>query len=54
MHEENWISQEEFESALNEPVPFKKGEFRTSEVALLSLVKKQLRKEEVLEALGSR
>ena len=52
MYEENWISREEFETAINEPVPFKKGEFRTSEVALLNLVKKQLKKNEVLEALG--
>ena len=52
MYNENWISKEEFEWALKEPIPFKKGEFRTSEVALLSLVKKQLRKEEVLESLG--
>lgn len=52
MYEENWISKEEYEEAVNEPVPFNKGEFRTSEVALLSLVKKQLRQNEVLEALG--
>lgn len=52
MFDEGWISPSEYEEAKLEPVPFNKGEFRTSEVALINLVKKQLRKNEVLDALN--
>ena len=52
MFEQNWISAEEYEEALNTEIPFNKGEFRTAEVALVELVRTQLEKPEVLEALG--
>lgn len=52
MYEQNWISQEEYDDAINSEIPFNKGEFRTAEVALVDLVRTQLKKPEVLEALG--
>ncbi|NRA44100.1 MAG: transglycosylase domain-containing protein [Oligoflexales bacterium] len=52
MFEQNWISAEEYDEAINAEIPFNKGEFRTAEVALVELVRTQLEKPEVLEALG--
>ena len=52
MFEQGWISQEDYKEGVVTRVPFNRGEFRTSEVALVELVKSQLRKEEALKALG--
>lgn len=52
MYEQGWINKEELEVAWDEPVPFRKGKFRTREVALVSLIKGQLNKKEILEALN--
>ena len=52
MYEQGWISQVELKEAWDKPVPFNRGKFRTREVALVSLIKGQLDKPEVLEALG--
>ena len=52
MYEHNWISQDEYRSALEQDVPFEKGSFITSDVTLLRLIKQQLSHPEVLEALG--
>jgi penicillin-binding protein 1A len=51
MMEQGWISKEEFEQAFVERIPFKKGNFRTNEVALVSLIRGQLDKKEILSAL---
>lgn len=52
MYEQSWISKEELKQAWKKRVPFNKGKFRTSEVALMSLVKRQLKRKEILEALN--
>lgn len=52
MYEQGWIGKEELKTAWNSPVPFNRGKFRTREVALVSLIKGQLDKKEVLDALG--
>ena len=52
MFEQAWISKEEYEEAIKTRVPFNRGEFTSSEVALITLVKEQLEKPEVLQALG--
>ncbi|MBI2602428.1 MAG: transglycosylase domain-containing protein [Deltaproteobacteria bacterium] len=54
MLEQGWIEQEDYDEALSTDVPFKNGEFRTAEVALVNLVQSQLKKKEVLQALGLR
>ncbi|MGE0172282.1 MAG: transglycosylase domain-containing protein [Oligoflexales bacterium] len=51
MFEQGWIGKEEFEQAFVEPIPFKKGKFRTNEVALVSLIRGQLDRPEVLSSL---
>ena len=48
MYEQGWISEEELKDAWDRKVPFKKGEFRTKEVALVSLIRGQLNKKEIL------
>ena len=52
MLEQGWISQEEHDEAVEMEIPFNKGEFRTAEVALVELVRSQLEKKEVLDALN--
>lgn len=52
MYEHKWISEDEYLEAKQAPVPFKKGEFRTTEVTLVDLVRTQLKKKEVLDALN--
>jgi membrane peptidoglycan carboxypeptidase len=52
MFEQDWISKDEFSEAIKLPVPFNRGEFRTAEVALVELVRSQLQKKEILEALN--
>jgi membrane peptidoglycan carboxypeptidase len=51
MYEQGWIKEDEFKTAFNERVPFNQGKFRTQEVALVSLIRGQLDKKEILEAL---
>ncbi len=52
MYEQGWITKEVFEKSFEEKVPFNQGKFGTSEVALVSLIRGQLDKKEILEALG--
>lgn len=51
MYEQSWIKEDEFKVAFNEKVPFNQGKFRTQEVALVSLIRGQLDKKEILEVL---
>jgi penicillin-binding protein 1A len=52
MYEQNWITEEELRTAWDKPVPFNKGKFTTKEVALTTLIRSQLKRKEILEALG--
>ena len=52
MFEQGWISEEDYNEGIRSKIPFNKGEFRTAEVALVELVRDQLEKPEVLDALG--
>lgn len=52
MYEQGWVTKAEYKEAMDTPVPFDKGEFRTAEVSLVELIREQLEKAEVLEALG--
>ena len=54
MYEQKLISKFVHDSLRKEPVPFNKGEFANSEMALVSLIKKQLEKKEILDAIGLR
>lgn len=51
MLDHQWISGEEYRGARDRAVPFDKGSFVTSDVTLLTLIKKQLAHPEVLKAL---
>lgn len=51
MYSQGWIDREELQQAWEQEVPFKRGSFTTREVALVSLIRGQLNKKEVLEAL---
>jgi membrane peptidoglycan carboxypeptidase len=52
MYEQGWLSQEEFKEAFERPVPFNRGSFRSSEVALVSLIRNQVSQKEVMDILG--
>jgi penicillin-binding protein 1A len=52
MLEQGWITQQEFDEGASKPVPFNRGSFRTSEVATVSLIRSQLDRKEILEALN--
>jgi membrane peptidoglycan carboxypeptidase len=52
MYEQGWITKDELKDAWKRKVPFNKGKFRTKEVALVSLIRSQLDKPEILEALN--
>jgi membrane peptidoglycan carboxypeptidase len=52
MYEQGWISKEDYDETLKVTVPFNRGEFTSSEVALITLIKEQLEKPEVLASLG--
>lgn len=52
MLEQKWITQAEYDKGLKERVPFNQGKFRTQEVALVSLIRGQLNRKEILESLG--
>jgi membrane peptidoglycan carboxypeptidase len=51
MYEQSWITEDEFKQAFVQDVPFKKGKFRTEEVALMSLIRGQVDRKEILEAV---
>ena len=51
MYEQGWISEEELKVGWETTVPFSKGKFTSKEVALVQLIKGQLDKKEILEAL---
>ena len=52
MYEQGWIAQQEFEEALRQPIPYRRGKFRSGEVSLVSTIRKQFRHRELLDALG--
>jgi len=52
MYEQSWINEEEFNEAFAKPVKFVRGRFRTTEVALIELVKAQVKRKEILEELN--
>lgn len=52
MYEQGWITEAEFKTNFEERVPFNQGKFGTREVALVSLIRGQLDKKEILDALG--
>ena len=51
MFEQKWISEEEYLEAKEKPVKFQRGRFRTTEVALVHLIRQQLDRREILDAL---
>jgi membrane peptidoglycan carboxypeptidase len=52
MYEQGWISDAELKEAWDKPVPFDRGEFRTSEVALIDIIRQQMRRKDVMAALN--
>ena len=52
MFEQGWVSKDDFKKAWAEPVKFSRGSFRTDEVALVGLITEQVKRKEILEALG--
>ena len=52
MYEQDWLSEQEFKDAFERPVPFNRGSFRSSEVALVSLIRNQVSQKEVMDTLG--
>lgn len=51
MYEQGWVKEAEFREAFERPVPFNRGSFRSSEVALVSLIKNQVAQREVLDSI---
>lgn len=51
MQEQGWITKKQFDEAWREAVPFNRGRFRTSEVSLVAVIRNQLDRREILEAL---
>jgi penicillin-binding protein 1A len=51
MYDQAMISEKDYKEALAKPVPFNRGSFRSSEVALVSLIRNQVTQKEVLEAI---
>lgn len=52
MYEQGWLTEAEFKDAFERPVPFNRGSFRSSEVALVSLIRNQVGQKEVMDNLG--
>ena len=52
MYEQGWVTEQEFRDAWAAPVPFNRGSFRSQEVALVSLVRGQLERRDILDQLG--
>jgi membrane peptidoglycan carboxypeptidase len=52
MYEQGWLTEQEYKDSVERPVPFNRGSFRSSEVALVSLIRNQVNQKEVMEKLG--
>jgi penicillin-binding protein 1A len=52
MYEKEWISAEEFQDAFEAQVPFNRGAFTSKQVALVSLISSQMKRQELLNAVG--
>lgn len=52
MQEQGWLSDSEYKEATAAKIPFNRGKFRTSQVSLLELVRKEMSKKEILDALN--
>lgn len=52
MYDQRWLTEQEYQESLTRPVPFSRGSFRSSEVALVSLIRNQVNQKEVMEQLG--
>ena len=52
MYEQGWVTEQEFREAWSAPVPFNRGDFRSQEVALVSLVRGQVERRDILDQLG--
>jgi membrane peptidoglycan carboxypeptidase len=51
MLEQGWITEERFKEAWDEPVKFNRGRFRSDEVALVHLIREQMKRKEILDVL---
>ena len=51
MADQGWLTGAELKDALERPVPFNRGSFRSNEVALVSLIRNQVGQREVLDAI---
>lgn len=51
MYEQSWITEAQFKEAWDAPVKFIRGRFRSDEVALVHLVREQMKRKEILETL---
>ncbi|MCX6118770.1 MAG: transglycosylase domain-containing protein [Proteobacteria bacterium] len=51
MKEKGWVTAAEYKEAFEKPVPFNRGSFRSSEVAMVSLIRNQVTQREVLDAI---
>ena len=52
MYQQGLISTAEYELALQEQIPYKRGKFRSSKVALVETIKKELDRRELLDKLN--
>lgn len=52
MYQKNWISEEVYTKTRQEEIPYNKGSFANAEIALVTLIKKQLEKKEIINAIG--
>lgn len=52
MRDLKFISEEDYAAAVDQPVPFDQGRFQFNQLSVVDLVKRQLGRAEVLEALG--
>ena len=52
MYDQGWLTEAEYKESIERPVPFNRGSFRSSEVALVSLIRNQVNQKEVMEKLG--
>lgn len=52
MHKNNKITQEQYDQAIDQQVPFNQGRFQFNELAVNQIIMKQLSRPEVLRAIG--
>lgn len=52
MRDLRFISENEYSTAITQPIPFNQGRFQFNQLSVVDLVKRQLGRAEVLEALG--